>query len=345
MAKSKKRPAQRDEPHGVGNPLQEAQAKFMRSVSNEKKAHFFDSTKISPEERAEIWERQADIGEKLVDSYAWATPDHRCLEVFKHFGPIVEVGCGTNAYWANWMHNAGVDVVALDLSLDSGGGKINKVNKNTTNVRSQGGCQVLPGGPASLSENKLSSRTLFLCYPDEEDTLEEEESEEPMSMAAQCLEHFSGDTIIYVGEFFGDTLSMDQAPFGRSSSGEFQVRLAGEFHCILKMRLLNNWIHVRDTLSVWKRSKTCCLAFEGSEDEESDSDEVYYKNIPPSEALPVDAAAPCVAHLLRSPTKEPHTSKTSERHATAKKKRNKKNRPSSQSNQPEEHDVIAGEAW
>ena len=77
------------------------------------------------------------------------------------------------------------------------------------------------------------------------------------------------------------TLSMDQAPFGRSSSGEFQVRLASEFHCILKMRLLNNWIHVRDTLSVWKRSETCCLAFEGSDDEESDS-EVFYKYIPPS---------------------------------------------------------------
>ena len=105
------------------------------------------------------------------------------------------------------MHNAGgVDVVALDLSLDSGGGKINKANKNVTNVRSQGGCQVLPGGPTSLSDNKLSSRTLFLCYPDEEDALDDDEGEQPMSMAAQCLENFSGDTIIHVGEWFGDTL-------------------------------------------------------------------------------------------------------------------------------------------
>ena len=151
-------------------------------------------------------ERQAEIGEKLVDSYAWATPDNRCLEVFKHFGPIVEVGCGSNAYWANWMARAGgVDVVALDLSLDSGGGKI---NKNRTSGQSRGGCQVLRGGPASLSENNLSSRTLFLCYPDEEDTLEDDgdDAEQPMSMAAQCLENFSGDTIIYVGELFGDTL-------------------------------------------------------------------------------------------------------------------------------------------
>ena len=57
MAKSK-RPAQRDEPDGAGNnynPLMEAQTKFMRSISNDKKTHFFDSSKISPEDRAEIW--------------------------------------------------------------------------------------------------------------------------------------------------------------------------------------------------------------------------------------------------------------------------------------------------
>ena len=142
---------------------------------------------------------------------------------------------------------------------------------------------------------------------------------------------------------------MDQAPFGRSSSGEFQVRLASEFHCILKMRLLNNWIHVRDTLSVWKRSETCCLAFEGSDDEESESDEVYYKQIPATEVLPVDAAAPCVAHLLSSSPGEPHTTEvaSSERHLMSKKKRNKKSRQKDggKSKQPKEQSVIAGEAW
>merc|ERR1712194_175323 len=52
--------------------------------------------------------------------------------------------------------------------------------------------------------------------------------------------------------------------------------------------------HVRDTLSVWKRSETCCMAFKDEEDD------AYYKYIPPEEVLPVDAAAPCVAHLLHS---------------------------------------------
>ena len=89
----------------------------------------------------------------------------------------------------------------------------------------------------------------------------------------------------------------------RSSSGEFQQRLAAEYHCILKMKLKHNWLHVRDSLSVWKRSETCCMAFEnddGDDDDDDDEDEAYYKHIPPEEVLPVDAAAPCVAHLLQS---------------------------------------------
>jgi len=223
----------------------------------------------------------------------------------------------------------GVDVLALDVSLEEGG-KINskklkkkqKKNKqdnsnNDGNAKKAGNLVIRHGTPKSLSEDddiRNSNRTLFLCYPDEEDFQPEEDEEDdddedappPMSMAASCLEHFTGSTIIHVGELFGDTLSLDQAPFGRSSSNEFQQRLAGEYHCILKMKLQNNWLHVRDTLSVWKRSETCCMAFANDDDEDDDDDgdgedeEVYYKYIPPEELLPVDLAAPCVAHLLSS---------------------------------------------
>jgi hypothetical protein len=124
-----------------------------------------------------------------------------------------------------------------------------------------------------------------------------------MSMAAACLEHYTGSTIIHVGELYGDTLSLEQAPFGRSSSSEFSQRLAAEYHCILRMKLESNWLHVRDTLSVWKRSETCCMAFQdddddGNESKNSSYGDMYYKYIPPEEILPVDCAAPCVAHLL-----------------------------------------------
>ena len=262
------------------------------------------------------------VGEKLINKYAWSTPDERLLPIFQQFGPIVEVGCGANAYWSRWMNKEGnVDVVALDMSLNDGGlintTTKNKSEKNEANA-DNGGLVIKQGSPSTLSEDEElqnSDRTLFLCYPDEEDNqmLEnsnkneedaEEELQPPLSMAASCLEHYTGEYVIHVGELYGDTLSLEQAPFGRSSSSEFQQRLFGEYHCILKLKLNNNWLHVRDTLSVWKRTETCCMAFEKEDGEEEDDsdDDMHYKYIPPEETLPVDIAAPCCAHLLNPPS-------------------------------------------
>mmetsp|Transcript_25699 Transcript_25699/g.60065 ORF Transcript_25699/g.60065 Transcript_25699/m.60065 type:complete len:121 (+) Transcript_25699:633-995(+) len=111
------------------------------------------------------------------------------------------------------------------------------------------------------------------------------------------FEQFQGDIVIHVGELLSDTLSMDQAPWGRSSAPEFQQRLAAEYHCLLKAAL-PNWLHVRDTISVWKRSQTCTMIFEGDEEDEESDEEIEYKYIPPSEQLPQDVAAPCLSHLL-----------------------------------------------
>lgn len=306
------------------NPLQTAQESFLKSLAAETRLHFFSSKHVTPEQRAEIWENQADLGEKLVNKYAWSTPDSRLLKVFQYFSPIVEIGCGSNAYWARWMHDeGGVDVIAFDASLESGG-KIdanvpskkmkNKGKQSSGDVKSDR-LTIRHGGPTILSTDpdiSDSKRTLFLCYPDEEE-YQENDSEgnednytgqdvkhpKPKSMGAACLQHFTGSTIIHVGELYGDTLGLDQSPWGRSSSCEFQERLAAEYHCILKMKLTNNWLHVKDTLSVWKRSEICEMVYENdSDDEDESTEEECYKYVPPEEQLPIDAAAPCVAHLL-----------------------------------------------
>ena len=360
------------------NPLLTEQQRFLDSLSPQTiRDNFFSPAHVSPERRAEIWEEQADLGERLVNSYAWATPDPRLLKVFQHFGPIVEVGCGANAYWSRWMNSTGgVDVVALDASLEEGG-KFSSTDRRRDKKPRRIGVNdgvieahelvIRKGGPATLSEDaeiRDSGRTLFLCYPDEEDYQQDGNDDEdndeeapPMSMAAACLEHYTGSTIIHVGELYGDTLSLEQAPFGRSSSSEFSQRLASEYHCILRMSLKGNWLHVRDTLSVWKRSETCCMAFQDDDDESDGSKDgsygdMYYKYIPPEEVLPVDCAAPCAFHFLGkcdasysdaasgdSNLKSPNVGKslaTSDDRKTKKKKKRKK------------HSVgpgIAGNAW
>ena len=141
----------------------------------------------------------------------------------------------------------------------------------------------------------MKERALFLCYPDEVAFTSEESDDECETMGAACLKHFKGDIVIHVGELYGDTISMDQAPWGRSSGAEFQQRLHSEYHCLLKAKL-QNWLHVRDTISVWKRTKCCSIVFQGENDESDD--EVEYGHIPDNEILPVDSAASCVSHLL-----------------------------------------------
>jgi hypothetical protein len=296
------------------NPLLEAQQKFLNCIPKHQRDHFFDNSKVDPETRAELWMRQADVGEELINRYAWATPDDRAMNILKHFSPLVEIGCGANAYWLQMALQAGIDMIGYDTQLEDGG-LISHSNADGSQ-KSKKGKKHLPvkqGGPEVLSTPavKDSNRTLFLCYPDEdvegedevryEDEEEDEDEDDKIeSMAFQCLEHYSGTYVIHVGELFSDAnLSLDQAPFGRSSSPEFQQRLASEYHCVLKVEL-PSWLHVRDTLSVWKRSEICTMVFaaDSDDDEEEDDEEVEYRHIPPKERLPMSIAAPYLQHLL-----------------------------------------------
>jgi hypothetical protein len=232
---------------------------------------------------------------ELVDRYAWATPTPEALRVLRQFAPIVEMGCGANAYWAQCMQQQGIDVLAYDVNVKSGGKLTLKLDKEAKKSRSSASSSVRVhcGGPSVLAQH--THRTLFLCYPDEEGD----------GMAAECLEHYTGQYVIHVGETIWDAnLSVDQCPWGRSSAADFQQRLATEFHCILKLAL-PSWLHVNDSISVWKRTQTSTMVFAADSDDDADDtdEEAEYRHIPPEERLPVNVAAPCCAHLL--PTTSP----------------------------------------
>jgi len=294
------------------NPLLEEQRAFFRvATSQTERESFFDADAVTPARRAELWAAQADLGERLINQYAWATPDVRALRILQQFAPIVEVGCGANAYWCRQMEAAGVDCLGYDASPDRGGTILteddgHQSNKQTNPPR-QSVFRVRKGGPEVLSRH--ADRTLFLCYPDEEQTSiqqQEEQDDVPVntSMAADCLKYYTGDCIIHVGEMLatgGALAQNDQAPWGRSSSAEFQERLAAEFHCVLCVEL-PNWLHTMDRLTVWKRSKTTTIVFAADEDEDESDEEVEYRHIPVEERLPVNIAAPYLQHLLVTTT-------------------------------------------
>lgn len=275
-------------PSRSSNPLLDRQSAFLTSLETSDRENFFNDEFLSPERRAKIWGDQAQLGTTLINRYAWATPTKAALHILQAFGPLIEIGCGANAYWCRQMKQYGVDIVGYDLFPNEGGQLDEKKNDEKSLATTPQDFLVQKGGPEMLA--KHPERTLFLCYPDENVV------EEDNPLGAACLEQYKGEVVIHVGELFLDAnLSWDQSPYGRSSSPDFQERLATEFHCILKIEL-PNWLHSTDRLTVWKRSATCTMVFEG--DSHDQDEQVVYRHIPVQERLSVNVAAPCMQKLL-----------------------------------------------
>ena len=165
------------------NPLLDAHSEFMATrCTAQERDNFFSNTIVSPDRRGELWMEQADRGEELVNQYSWAIPDARAVRILKYFSPLVEIGCGSNAYWSRLLATqAGVDIVAYDMFPEVGGQIMessDRKNKNSKGKKKNGTAksqqrdsfQVLRGGPEVLASKKVrdAKRTLFLCYSDEE---------------------------------------------------------------------------------------------------------------------------------------------------------------------------------
>ncbi|DAZ92387.1 TPA: hypothetical protein N0F65_003770 [Lagenidium giganteum] len=328
----------------TNNPYLEFYHEFCKKAPKDMH-RMFDPT-LSDKKRAKLYD-MVDVG--VAMKYSWAIPDERALQIIKHYGPIVEMGAGTG-YWGCLLKVRGVDIVCYDLHVadddddengdaadgesdeaqeedddsgeelegdeqedgdddDEGEGddsdgqpeyeESDSEDEEEIEIQQVYWTEVLKGTPKML--RKHSDRALFLCYPDDF-----EDSDE--SMALECLNNYSGDTVIHVGEMLGQTLCLPDA-WGRTSAPEFQVRLASLYHKVLQVPL-PSWHSSIDTLTVWKRTKTCIM------------DNTFYAYIPPNERIDLVQACDDTRQLLdaatranvtpvtNSPTKKSPTKKT-----------------------------------
>ena len=74
---------------------------------------------------------------------------------------------------------------------------------------------------------------------------------EGCSFSLDCLRHYKGNTVIHIGELFGETLSTN--PWGQTTSRDFQLRLGETFRCVSRVQL-PNWPGHMDSLTVWSRA-------------------------------------------------------------------------------------------
>jgi hypothetical protein len=211
-----------------GNPYED-EVKLLKNKSKFWKNLFEEDIRGK---REKGWNEVESKSQELSQRYAWAIPDEKCLKIIENFAPLIEIGAG-KGYWSRLLQNRGVDISPFDKFA-------NELDSLWTDVK--------PGDPSTLLKDsiKQQNRNLFLCYPDEAE-----------SMAATCLENFHGEYIVHVGEmiFTGTLMGAPIAPFGRTSSADFQVSLAESFHCVLVVQLCNQFPISSDCLSVWKRTK------------------------------------------------------------------------------------------
>lgn len=196
---------------------------------------FHDKNKKSIDIRRENFSYLDKYAQDLIDKYAWACPDDRALRIIATFSPLIEIGSG-KGYWVSLLRNHfdSVDVIAADKYV---------AKKSFTTVV-KGGPEILKNKKSSMVHDK--PRTLLLCYPDEQEAI-----------ASQCLDYYTGEYIIHIGESLvgaGTLFGVPQAPFGRTSSADFQVSLSEMFHQVLVCDLHNRLPYSRDCISVWKRT-------------------------------------------------------------------------------------------
>ena len=229
---------------GKKNPLAKTVLMLKRALPTWNR--FFET---SVEDRTMDWDDLDELFDPLCDYYSWAIPDERALNIISEFSPLIEIGCG-HGYWAALLQNRGVDIVPFDV--------YSKPKKCWTTV--------YKGGPEIISHRYARNRNLFLCYPDEQE-----------SIAFECLENFTGEYVIHVGELIttGTMGGPPQAPFGRTSSSAFQLELMSTFHCVLAAELYLALPFSKDCITVWKRSNFVLgrVLNEGMSDDEEEEDD------------------------------------------------------------------------
>jgi hypothetical protein len=166
------------------------------------------------------WTKAIMARSDLTRKYAWAIPDMGALAAIVACGPIVEIGAGAG-YWASLVAAAGGDIVAYD-TIPVGTGE----NSYLAGIA---WFDVVVGDATAVLDHQ--NRALLLCWPPYDHPL-----------ASECLELYTGDTVVYVGEYRG----------GCNAEDSFFDQLETGFDRVERVAI-PRWEGMHDELTVWTR--------------------------------------------------------------------------------------------
>lgn len=152
-------------------------------------------------------------------SHSWAIPSESAVRAIAALGPVIEMGAG-RGYWAWCLAQIGCDVLAFDKVLPPHG--YQRHSGHTFHP-------VQLGEPPVLAD--YPDRTLLLCWPPYD-----------QPMAQECLAHYRGQHVCYIGEGHG----------GCTGDDSFHEQLAEQFENIDDV-MIPQWNGINDYLSIWRR--------------------------------------------------------------------------------------------
>ena len=117
--------------------------------------------------------------QRYMTRYGCAAWTEEALDACKENAPLVEIGAGAG-HWYKALCDRNVDVVAFD-----------DASEIPHAVRDLPAVGVKQGSEKVLTEPTNASRSLLLVYPP------------PDGMALRCIQSYSGNTVLYVGEARG----------------------------------------------------------------------------------------------------------------------------------------------
>lgn len=157
--------------------------------------------------------------------YAFAVPSPAAIDAIAQLGrPVVEMGAGVG-FWARLLADRGIDVAAYDCTPTGNGGA-----ENEFHGRCPPFCAVQRGEPAVLAQIRFARHALLLCYPPK-----------GSPMASNSLAAFSGNTLVHIGEWAGDT---GDAAFERQLADGWKLTRRLPLPC---------WGDTTEDLTIWKR--------------------------------------------------------------------------------------------
>ncbi|KAK3276193.1 hypothetical protein CYMTET_15718 [Cymbomonas tetramitiformis] len=121
--------------------------------------------------------------DRYMELYGCVRPSDAALETIASFSPLIEIGAG-KGHWQRKLSDMGADVLAFDTD--------ESVPRATAPNVMQGDVKL--GDERQIRKHR--NRALFICYPEGE-------------MANKCLDKYSGEYLLYVGEGRGGVNAND----------------------------------------------------------------------------------------------------------------------------------------